>query len=111
MADVRAFRGLRYRPDLAHNLGAVLAPPYDVIDAGEQAALHVRNPHNIIRLELGQEGPDDGPQENRNTTPDCRRYPRRLAAVGRADLRPRRCGGASPPGLRPPAQRRPQSQQ
>lgn len=67
MADIRPFRGLRYRPDAVGDLGSVLAPPFDVIDAEEQAALHERSPHNIVRLELGQDRPDDGPEENRYT--------------------------------------------
>ncbi len=65
MADFRPFRGLRYRPDAVGDLGSVLSPPYDVINAEEQAALHRRSPYNVIRLELGEERPEDGPQENR----------------------------------------------
>jgi uncharacterized protein (DUF1015 family) len=45
------FRGLRYdssRIELAN----VLAPPYDVIDPVEQAALESRDEHNVVRLTL-----------------------------------------------------------
>jgi uncharacterized protein (DUF1015 family) len=48
---IRPFRGLRYdasRVDLAR----VIAPPYDVIPAGEREAWYARDPHNAIRLEL-----------------------------------------------------------
>jgi uncharacterized protein (DUF1015 family) len=53
------FRALRYdsgRVDLAR----VLAPPYDVIDAGEQAELEARDPANVVRLTLPRDdaGPD-----------------------------------------------------
>ena len=67
MADVRPFRGLRYRPDVVGDLGTVLSPPFDVIDAEAQRSLQERSPHNIVRLELSEERPDDGPQENRYT--------------------------------------------
>lgn len=52
MAHVQPFAAWRY--DLGHvgNLGNVVAPPYDVIDADLQAALYDRSPANIIRLEL-----------------------------------------------------------
>jgi len=45
------FRALRYDPDLV-SLGAVLAPPYDVIDDRERAELDARDPHNVVRLTL-----------------------------------------------------------
>jgi len=50
VADVRPFRGLRYGLDQV-DLGNALAPPYDVIDAPAQQALHARSPFNVIRLE------------------------------------------------------------
>ncbi|MBV9369757.1 MAG: DUF1015 domain-containing protein [Frankiales bacterium] len=45
------FRALRYDPAQV-DLAAVLAPPYDVIDAREQAELEARDPHNVVRLTL-----------------------------------------------------------
>jgi uncharacterized protein (DUF1015 family) len=45
------FRGLRYdtsRVDLA----AVTAPPYDVIDEEDRAALAARSPYNAVRIDL-----------------------------------------------------------
>ena len=65
MAEIRPFRGLRYRPEAVGDVGTALAPPFDVIDAEEQASLHERSPYNIVRLELGQDRPDDTPSENR----------------------------------------------
>ena len=38
MADVRPFPALRYNPALEPDLGAVVAPPYDVISPAEQEA-------------------------------------------------------------------------
>jgi uncharacterized protein (DUF1015 family) len=45
----------------------VVAPPYDIIDAAGQKALHDRHPKNIIRLELGIDHPGDDAISNRYT--------------------------------------------
>jgi uncharacterized protein (DUF1015 family) len=52
------FRALRYAPGT--DLASVLAPPYDVIDAAEQAELESRSATNVVRLTLPRddEGPD-----------------------------------------------------
>ena len=55
MAELAPFRGLRYRVADGDELGAVLAPPYDVISAAQQAALYERSPYNIVRLEYSRE--------------------------------------------------------
>ncbi len=67
MADIVPFRGVLYDPARVGDVASVVAPPYDVIGPAEQAALYARHPGNIIRLELGQEHPDDNLQENRYT--------------------------------------------
>lgn len=46
MADVRAFRALRY----AEPLDAVLAPPYDVLSEEQVQQYRARSPHNVVRL-------------------------------------------------------------
>jgi uncharacterized protein (DUF1015 family) len=46
MADVRAFRGLRY----AEQLEPVVAPPYDVLSEDQVAEQRARSPHNVVRL-------------------------------------------------------------
>jgi uncharacterized protein (DUF1015 family) len=48
--DFLPFRGTRYRD--ASDLSAVVAPPYDVIDEEERAALEATDPHNAVRLIL-----------------------------------------------------------
>src|SRR5689334_10618291 len=58
MADVRAVKGLRYQPDIAGDLGRVLAPPYDVISAETQEKLYEQSPYNVVRLEYGNETVD-----------------------------------------------------
>jgi uncharacterized protein (DUF1015 family) len=67
MADIRAFRGLRYDLGRAGTLSDLVAPPYDVIDPALQKALHNRSPHNAIRLELSRDEPGDSPTRNRYT--------------------------------------------
>lgn len=55
MAEIAPLSALRY--DLSRlskdgGLGAVVAPPYDVIGPEERAALAARDPHNIVNLIL-----------------------------------------------------------
>jgi uncharacterized protein (DUF1015 family) len=66
MADVRPFRALRFDPSRV-DLTRTIAPPYDVISADEQVALYDASPHNIVRIEYGQELPGDTGEENRYT--------------------------------------------
>ncbi|MFN8036077.1 MAG: DUF1015 domain-containing protein [Acidimicrobiia bacterium] len=63
MPEFLPFRGIRYAgpssspgegPD---DLGAVVAPPYDVVDDDDRAVLAARDPHNAVRLILPR---DDG---------------------------------------------------
>jgi uncharacterized protein (DUF1015 family) len=46
------FPAVRYNPARVRNLADVTAPPYDVIDADEQARLESADPHNIVKLIL-----------------------------------------------------------
>jgi uncharacterized protein (DUF1015 family) len=55
LAILQPFRGLRYDPATVGDLAAVVAPPYDVIDAVQQAALHERSPYNAVRLILSRD--------------------------------------------------------
>lgn len=66
MADVRAFRALRYDPAVADPAVAI-APPYDVISPAQQADLYRRSPHNIVRIEYGEQRDTDTPADNRYT--------------------------------------------
>ena len=54
MADVRAFRALHYDRDRVGGLQPVVAPPYDVIDAAQRAALVERSPYNVVEIDLPQ---------------------------------------------------------
>ena len=44
---VRPFAALRPRPETA---AAVIAPPYDVVDAAEARALAAGRPHSFLRV-------------------------------------------------------------
>lgn len=51
MADVRAFRAIRYTP-AAGPIGTLAAPPYDVIAPDQRERLAARNARNIVHLIL-----------------------------------------------------------
>jgi uncharacterized protein (DUF1015 family) len=66
MADVRPFRALRYDPAAA-DPAAAIAPPYDVISPAQQDDLYRRSPHNIVRVEYGEQRDTDTAADNRYT--------------------------------------------
>jgi uncharacterized protein (DUF1015 family) len=51
MAQIRPFRALRYSPT-AGALERLVAPPYDVISAGERERYLGLDPHNVVHLTL-----------------------------------------------------------
>lgn len=61
MPEIRPFRALRYEPETAGDLATVVAPPYDVIKPAEREALLLRNPRNIVRLDLPIDEQGDEP--------------------------------------------------
>ena len=67
MAEIRAFRAYRYDLGQVGTLSDVVAPPYDVIEPALQESLYARSPHNVIRLILNKEEPDDTESNNRYT--------------------------------------------
>jgi uncharacterized protein (DUF1015 family) len=52
MADVQPLRALHYDPAIVGSLQAVVAPPYDVIDPEQRAALLARSPYNVVAIDL-----------------------------------------------------------
>jgi uncharacterized protein (DUF1015 family) len=52
MATIAPFNALRYNPEMIPDLGAVIAPPYDVISPEKRHMLLERDRHNVIRLIL-----------------------------------------------------------
>lgn len=67
MAEIRAFRGLRYDPSVAGDLKELVTPPYDIISPEEQKAYYAKNENNVIRLEYGMELDGDNELQNKYT--------------------------------------------
>ncbi|GAG24119.1 unnamed protein product, partial [marine sediment metagenome] len=62
--DVRAFRGWRYHPRRGRDVGAFLAPPYDVLTAGDKQALLAGCKNNIVAVDLPHVPPENaGPDD------------------------------------------------
>jgi uncharacterized protein (DUF1015 family) len=58
MAEIQPLRALHYDPHRTDGLQDVVAPPYDVIDERQRAALQARSPYNVVRIDLPQGGED-----------------------------------------------------
>src|SRR3954453_12275030 len=52
MADVQALRALHYDLGVVGSLQSVIAPPYDVIDPEQRAALAARSRYNVVNVDL-----------------------------------------------------------
>jgi uncharacterized protein (DUF1015 family) len=52
MADVTPLRALHYDLAKVGSLQNVIAPPYDVIDPDQRAALLARSPYNVVAIDL-----------------------------------------------------------
>jgi uncharacterized protein (DUF1015 family) len=63
MADVRPIFATHYNLDVVGSLEAVVAPPYDVIDAEQRAQLLERSPYNAVAIDLPKPYGETGPQE------------------------------------------------
>jgi uncharacterized protein (DUF1015 family) len=61
VADVQPFPALHYDLARVGSLQAVVAPPYDVIDAAQRAELLARSPFNAVEIDLPQAGPGEDP--------------------------------------------------
>src|ERR1039457_4156336 len=57
MADVQPLRALPYDPSVVGPLADVVAPPYDVIDEDQRAALIARSPFNVVAIDLPRGDP------------------------------------------------------
>lgn len=66
MAVIKPFRAQRYGHARVSRLEEVLSPPLEALTTEEQLRLHLRNPLNAVRLERGQDQPDDDAVENRH---------------------------------------------
>jgi uncharacterized protein (DUF1015 family) len=54
MAEIEPLTALHYNLEKTGGLQDVVAPPYDVIDAEQRAALAAKSPYNVVRIDLPQ---------------------------------------------------------
>ena len=55
MPEIRPFKGLRYNPETAGDMGGIICPPYDIIPPSMQQELYDSSDYNAVRLELPKE--------------------------------------------------------
>lgn len=67
MLTIAPFNGLTYNFHERKDLFRLVAPPYDVISPEEQRAYYQADPHNVIRLILGEKRTGDSDWDNRYT--------------------------------------------
>ncbi len=67
MLTIAPFKGLTYNYLERKDLSKLVAPPYDVISSEEQKAYYQADPHNVIRLILGEKRTGDSDWDNRYT--------------------------------------------
>jgi len=66
MAEIIPFRGLLYDVSKV-SIEDVLAPPYDIITPEWRESLYKKSPHNVVRIDFGEEKPGDNETENKYT--------------------------------------------
>src|SRR3954470_2239090 len=52
VADIRPFAAIKYVPSPKLSVSDVIAPPYDVLNEQQKAALQARHPNNIVSVDL-----------------------------------------------------------
>ncbi|MFH0824088.1 MAG: DUF1015 domain-containing protein [Pseudomonadota bacterium] len=67
MARIIPFEIVHYNGNCAKDMDRIITPPYDVISKEEQDGFYTAHPLNIIRVVLGRQLPDDGPDDNKYT--------------------------------------------
>lgn len=56
MAEIKAFRGMRYNTEKAGEISQLCCPPYDIISEEQRLGYISENEYNIIRLEPSERG-------------------------------------------------------
>ena len=67
MPEIRPFKGLRYDPETAGDMGTIICPPYDIIPPSMQQDLYDSSGYNAVRLELPKEDDPYGAAAERLT--------------------------------------------
>jgi len=52
MANIRSFSAIHYNKGRFPDLSPLIAPPFDVLDASQRAALQARHPNNVVNVDL-----------------------------------------------------------
>jgi uncharacterized protein (DUF1015 family) len=66
MAEIKPFRGVRYKLDKPQDLGKLIAPPYDMIDAAMVDRLYEKDPLNAVRIMQNRPEPADTCNKDRH---------------------------------------------
>lgn len=67
MAQISAFRGIRYNKEKIADLSRVITPPYDVISPAEAQLYYLAHPANMVRLIIPQPKRGDNAFDNKYT--------------------------------------------
>lgn len=67
MSTVKPFKALFYNIKKVKDFKKVVAPPYDVISAEQQTALHNLSQYNFTHIDFGKDKPNDDKKENKYT--------------------------------------------
>ncbi|MBF0522083.1 MAG: DUF1015 domain-containing protein [Candidatus Omnitrophica bacterium] len=67
MSTIKPFRAVRYNSEKVQDISKVVSPPYDVINADEQAELEKKSPYNFVRIDLAKETAEDDKDHNKYT--------------------------------------------
>jgi uncharacterized protein (DUF1015 family) len=68
MAEVKPLEALHYNLAAVTSLADVTAPPYDVIDSRQRAALLARSPFNVVEIDLPEAPAGGDPYEHADET-------------------------------------------
>jgi len=66
MAEIRPFKGFRYKLDKKEDLGGFIAPPYDMLDDAKIGALYEKNPFNAVRIDQNRREAGDSANRDRH---------------------------------------------
>ena len=67
MADIKAFKGIRYNTEKLGCIDKLVSAPYDIISPDDRKYYHNLHENNFVRLILGEELPNDNEVNNRFT--------------------------------------------
>jgi uncharacterized protein (DUF1015 family) len=65
--EIKAFKALRFNEAVVGDVGKCIAPPYDVVNGGQQQKLYEKSPYNIIRITKGVTTASDNENNNQYT--------------------------------------------